>query len=529
MRKLILFVAVMMVGSFAWGQNWRLLQHEKIPLFNCYCDDTVSIYAAISIDSITTTPNGDSLLWNYRITNPDCYCNSTYSIWKYHQGRCQVKDTGWLGLPVVISNNNYYFITYTGDTLIVKPYEPLNSTWTFANSFNGNIIKATVTNVYTAMLFGVIDSLKEIHLEVVDNNNNPISCNWINTYSLTLSKEHGMQKGFYFYFLNPKLPPTGGQSICYPIYCTGYQYGPGNKLLSSGDMYNFDVNDEFGYEGRIHHYAAVEFGYSPTDHYKRKSIILSKQLSTDSVTYQVLDSVFIVYDHAQAGTSYASYHGVYDVSYPLNAPISMPDTYTSDSLFFKPNVGYSDMIRPIDYRARSLDSTVTYMEGTPHFFQGRRQKNDLNESSFVNSSMNFMGCFFEGGTIFTYTETEGLGLTRFKTKNISTIGDNGPEEELVYYVKANDTFGYPFIVLSVENIKFPTYSISISPNPTTSSITIKGITEPTIAVYNLIGQKVVAAQSSNEVSLAQLPTGMYLVQVFNKDMELVKSEKVIKE
>ena len=72
-----------------------------------------------------------------------------------------------------------------------------------------------------------------------------------------------------------------------------------------------------------------------------------------------------------------------------------------------------------------------------------------------------------------------------------------------------------------------TSPITISPNPTTSIITIKGITQPTVVIYNLMGQKVVATQVSNEVSLAQLPAGMYLVQVFNKDMQLVKSEKVI--
>jgi hypothetical protein len=42
-----------------------------------------------------------------------------------------------------------------------------------------------------------------------------------------------------------------------------------------------------------------------------------------------------------------------------------------------------------------------------------------------------------------------------------------------------------------------------------------------------MGQKVVASQGSNEVSLEHLPAGMYMVQIFNKDMELVKSEKVI--
>jgi len=74
----------------------------------------------------------------------------------------------------------------------------------------------------------------------------------------------------------------------------------------------------------------------------------------------------------------------------------------------------------------------------------------------------------------------------------------------------------------------PTSSISISPNPTTDMITIKGITQPKVSVYNLIGQQVVCSQGSNEVSLAHLPAGMYIVQVFNKDMELLKSEKIVK-
>ncbi len=77
--------------------------------------------------------------------------------------------------------------------------------------------------------------------------------------------------------------------------------------------------------------------------------------------------------------------------------------------------------------------------------------------------------------------------------------------------------------------EIPTSPITLSPNPTTGIITIKGITQPTVEVYNLMGQKLVAAQNTYEVSLANLPMGLYLVQVYSKDMELVKSEKVIKE
>lgn len=75
----------------------------------------------------------------------------------------------------------------------------------------------------------------------------------------------------------------------------------------------------------------------------------------------------------------------------------------------------------------------------------------------------------------------------------------------------------------------PTSQISIFPNPTNSQVIIKGITHPTVLVYNLMGQKVAASQGCNEVSLATLPPGMYMVQVFSKDMAMVKSEKVVKE
>jgi hypothetical protein len=44
-----------------------------------------------------------------------------------------------------------------------------------------------------------------------------------------------------------------------------------------------------------------------------------------------------------------------------------------------------------------------------------------------------------------------------------------------------------------------------------------------------MGQKVVASQGSNEINLSNLPVGMYMVQVFSKDMELVKSEKIMRQ
>ncbi len=107
---------------------------------------------------------------------------------------------------------------------------------------------------------------------------------------------------------------------------------------------------------------------------------------------------------------------------------------------------------------------------------------------------------------------------------------NGYLDEVRLYKRVLSTEeinAYTTIINDIKDINQT--QISISPNPTSDVITIKGINQPTVAVFNLMGQKVVTSQNSNEVNLANLPAGMYMVQVLNKDMELVKSEKVIKE
>ncbi len=152
------------------------------------------------------------------------------------------------------------------------------------------------------------------------------------------------------------------------------------------------------------------------------------------------------------------------------------------------------------------------------------------------------------------TQDSTYGLIWIEPKPVLSSNTNGWKHfsedihNLTYTLGYSDTLLYRFTFISdsvqtnkegwmMDNFSFndiweginetPTSPISLSPNPTTGIITITGISQPTVAVYNLMGQKVVSAEGSNEVNLAHLPVGMYMVQVFNKDMELVKSEKII--
>jgi hypothetical protein len=136
-------------------------------------------------------------------------------------------------------------------------------------------------------------------------------------------------------------------------------------------------------------------------------------------------------------------------------------------------------------------------------------------------------------TITNFTERIGFTRTLLEEKWVWPITPIGYDPFLRCYSDSQIQYHYnsaPCDSLpTTDVVEVNPIKITIFPNPTTGNITIKGIAQPTIAIYNLMGQRVVLSQGNNEVSLAQLPSGMYLVQVFNKDMQPVKSERIMKE
>ena len=73
-----------------------------------------------------------------------------------------------------------------------------------------------------------------------------------------------------------------------------------------------------------------------------------------------------------------------------------------------------------------------------------------------------------------------------------------------------------------------TTTISITPNPTTGSITITGAINVNIKIYNTLGQLINQVNSTDHCSLSAFPVGLYLVRVFNEQGVLIKQDKIIK-
>jgi alpha-tubulin suppressor-like RCC1 family protein len=117
------------------------------------------------------------------------------------------------------------------------------------------------------------------------------------------------------------------------------------------------------------------------------------------------------------------------------------------------------------------------------------------------------------------------GTTRTWGSNFS--GEAGTGSATQFYYSPTQPTGL-CTVLDVKEIEVAS-GIEVYPNPTNDKIKIKGIAQPNIAVFNIMGEKVVAAQNANEINLSELPVGLYMVQVYGKDMELLKSMKLVKE
>ncbi len=84
--------------------------------------------------------------------------------------------------------------------------------------------------------------------------------------------------------------------------------------------------------------------------------------------------------------------------------------------------------------------------------------------------------------------------------------------------------------LSAQNT--PKRDLSVFPNPTTEYISIQDNNDAVgyLAVYNLVGRKLKAFDFSKgeQYSIGDLPKGMYLVQILDRNRQLLTTQKVEK-
>jgi len=82
---------------------------------------------------------------------------------------------------------------------------------------------------------------------------------------------------------------------------------------------------------------------------------------------------------------------------------------------------------------------------------------------------------------------------------------------------------YAGISQQIENTK-----IIIAPNPTTGNISINGAGHVSIKIYNIIGKLIKEENNTDNISIAEFPSGMYFIKLFNEQGQMIKQDKIIK-
>jgi hypothetical protein len=511
MKKLLLTVITIASLFPAKGQDWRLIQYEKVPLFSGYYQ--ANIVAAIQLDSVTVS-NGDSLMWNYRVENPNCDCYT--SVWNYYDGRCTFQDTGWLGLPTIESQNIYKFINYENDTLTLKPGAQLNDTWVFSKADNNRYVEARVDGIYADTVLGMTDSLKRITLTLMSQNGTPVSNGWFTNYKIVCSKNNGMVEGFYLYFFDAD---HGNFSDCPRITLAGFQNGAGRKLPTNETIYDFQVGDKFHYSCYHFHPNLVhEFGPTPDETYRIKRTIVGINSSATELKYTILDSVeyFAIINfnyQTGAGTLQTNYYQYTDtIKKPKNAGYILPDTAPLDSLFWSngPNTITTLRINSGRYNgtiAPNIGTDIRAMEDTP---------------IFLDTSLNYYGCFFEGGPFRTFVEANGLGAVVSAIGHSSIMGADGISEQLVYYKKGNVSSGNPIKFTGINDVSIQS-GIKIFPNPTSKQLTVQTPenSDFDVTIANVQGIKLGTYRFKDTslftLDVSSLTAGIYLLTVRDRN------------
>ena len=71
--------------------------------------------------------------------------------------------------------------------------------------------------------------------------------------------------------------------------------------------------------------------------------------------------------------------------------------------------------------------------------------------------------------------------------------------------------------------------ISIVPNPTRDLLSINGTGPVNIRVYDVTGRLVKEAAHTNSISVASMPTGVYVLKLSDSQGRLVYQDKIVKE
>lgn len=495
MNKIFTFLFIL-TSSFCYSQNWSPINlNEK---YNYQIDTASYLSNTIWIDSIKAI-NPDSIFFFNKIVQDCLECPWLYEPFIEFK---MTNQTQFLQDKMIKKNDNCY--VFEGNRkFAILTHANLNDNWIFDTTNN---VTATVINLYENEIFGIMDSLKVIHL----SNNDTI---W-------LSKNHGIfkfQENEYTY----ELKGVEGRDI-------------GQVIPNFWDFYNFDIGDVFQYELRRFNSSSSSspMQWNTTLKYE----ILSKEVDSTKYTYSIFQ-IATTYQNTSLGWILTGSGESVDT-----IVFEAPEINFYTELYNRTLVEY-DEYELCEGRIKNfigiyidpIDQRIVKKTGNPF------PEDNFNSVSYQFQDFDYQNQIALSDTLvpetcaasFHYEFKEGVGLV---ARSIYDF-EQGNDTRLVGYVKGTDTIGIispdEEILVNTREITEELNLVNIFPNPSANGnfeIAFNSTESVQIDIFNISGKKVYSLPktsiNNHFIDLSKHPNGIYILQLSNNN--LLKSYKLVK-
>jgi len=100
--------------------------------------------------------------------------------------------------------------------------------------------------------------------------------------------------------------------------------------------------------------------------------------------------------------------------------------------------------------------------------------------------------------------------------------------DTVFYIAAENGFVYKSAMIPVSGLEENALQINVYPNPAKDRVVIEGIEAAEVNVYNALGQVVKTVRGTNEIPVADLPQGVYLLRITDAEGKVYTNKIMIR-
>lgn len=496
MKQLYFSFGLFFLAINAFSQNYALLNEDAKAIY------ALNKYSALMDHNHFGNTNNDWISAQRKtvaIVNGDTLIRhaSMAKSQEYNLGNnCLViGDTSWLGVATIIqSSGDYLFFNRFGDTIRLLPQAQLNDTWTAFEWQNGDYIEATVFNISLETIANVSDSVKSIVFQVKNVAHQNVSHHF-NGFQMSISKNYGMVKSVNFFDF-----PIDTSSV---ILIGHSDLNTSIKNITTADIYNFDVGDEFHVEGFSQDIPnAVYFSYEIQR-------ILSKSIAGDSMIYDI-ESQRI------------------NINRTFN-PTQEDTIYTTDTIVKLYLVDGSNLLDSLPYTVDTVKYNIGSFYYSPRYvrLEWSAAHNNRLAKVTMGDGYQILPCISPLIDAFPCQKQyiEGLGGGYYDC----TSWGNSSTKELVFYKKNTGTWGTPINIQSLiptSTVQLKVFqSIAVFPNPATSIVTISTkneiIQDGQMMIFNGLGKLVLSSSihhfQEKKLDVNSWASGIYYIQIQSKE------------